>query len=214
MSVPSGEVDIVNMALGFIGSSRVNSISNPVSELETICARHYDDARQNVLREGVWNFAKKRASISRTGTPEFDFTDAYALPNDFVRLLSVGGDTEVLQEQYYDIQQNKQLLIDYNGASSIKIRYIADQTDVAKWDAKFKKCVALQLAVDLAYQVTKSIDVFKMVNAMLLSEMPSAIAIDGQEKPPERIQRSKFLAARRHGPRSGQENPLFFREPN
>lgn len=196
MGLPASEVDICNMALDFIGQPPIASISPPSTTTEILVARHYDDARQAVLRKYVWNFAKKRSTCSRTGAAAFDFPDKYQLPNDFVRLLSVQGDREIEQSTDFDIE-GRELLIDASGAASIKIRYIRDVTDVTLWDAGFRRLVALTLALDLAYQITKKKAVVEQIDALLRLELPDAVSVDGQEVPPRKIQRSKYITARR-----------------
>ena len=197
-AVPASEVEICNLALDRFGERPIANIDNPQTTAEITMARHFAQVRQELLRKYVWNFGKKRASISRSGTPEFDYADKYQLPNDFVRLLSVNGDTEVQQSKDYDIE-GRELLIDASGAASIKIRYIKDVTDVSQWDSLFRTCMILSLALATAYQFTKKKALVDQINGLLAAELPDAVSIDGQEKPPVRIQRSKYLAARQMG---------------
>ena len=91
MGLPASKIDICNMALDYVGQSPVGNIDSPGTPTEILVARHYDDARQNVLRKYCWNFAKTRAKCSRNATPLFDYADSYQLPNDFVRFLSTNG---------------------------------------------------------------------------------------------------------------------------
>lgn len=196
MGLPAAPVDIANMALDLLGQPPVASINPPENtDAAKLVARHYDAVRQAVLRKYVWNFAKKRITCTRNGTPAFDFSDAYALPNDFVRLLSINGDTELQQTTDYDIQ-GRDILLNASGATSVKLRYIRDEKDVNKWDALFRNIVILTLASQCAYQLTKQKSVVERIEGLLKLELPDAVSIDGQERPPQRIQRSKAIAAR------------------
>lgn len=195
MAVPSSPIDICNLALDHFGERSIASINPPSTKPEITMARHYDQVRRELLRKYVWNFAKKRDSISRIGTPAFDFPDKYQLPNDFIRLLSIGGETERTQKREYDIE-GRELLCNGSGAASVTIRYIRDVEDVTKWDSLFIKCMGLSLALDTAYAFSKKKGDVERLNGLLTTELPDAVTIDGQEKPPIRIQYSKYLAAR------------------
>jgi hypothetical protein len=198
MSLPLAPVDIVNLALDHLSQPPITSIDAPTTPEEEICARWYDQVRQMLLREYVWNFAKKRATITRAGDPEFDFDDKYTLPNDCLRVLSIQGDIEVAQEQDYDIE-GRYILLNNGGGSSITLRYISDVTDIQQWDVLFKNIVVLTLALRLAYKFTLKKGVVEQINALLKLDLAKAVSVDGQERPPRRIQRSKYLNARRSG---------------
>lgn len=206
MGAPQSPIDICNMALAHLGEPPIDTISPPVTEREDIVALQYDDARQNVLRKNVWNFAKKRVLASRSGTPTFDYADEYALPSDFIRLLSVNGLSattgsgeaggEISQTLDYDIE-GRSVLLNASGAPTVQMRYIADIETVSTWDPLFRKLVILTLALQLAYTITGKKEMVEQMNALLTRELPDAASIDGQEVPPKRIQRSRALTARR-----------------
>lgn len=196
MAVVAEPIGVINLALDHVGQPPIATIDPPVTKTEILMARHYDTERRRLLRKGVWNFAKRRTSITlQADVPAFDFSDSYLLPNDFIRLLSVKGDKEVLQSQDYDIQ-GKYVFANAEGASSIKLRYIADVTDVALWDAQFLDLLVLYLARSVAYTFTKDEAVVKRLNDLIMVETPETFAVDGQERPPLRIQRSVYRDAR------------------
>lgn len=208
MAEINAAVDICNLALSHLGQKPISGIDSPETQAEAVCALHYNPTRRRLLRDWVWNCAKKRVTLSRTGTPEFDFTDAYALPNDFVRFLSVGGEYEVDQERDYDIEGST-LLINNDGAASAKMRYIYDLKDVKKMDASFIDTLALLLAVRMSYAFTLKKGLRDELRDMLKEELPKAVTVDGQERPPRRIQRSKYLSARRTGSVSSVADPRY-----
>jgi hypothetical protein len=118
------------------------------------------------------------------------------LPSDFIRLISIGGVDETDKELDYDIEGREIL---YNGAAaaSINIRYIADVTDVNLWDALFRDLMVLRLAMKIVFKLTKSTADVDRINKLYTLAIPSAISIDGQERPPKKITRSRTLASRR-----------------
>jgi hypothetical protein len=101
---PNGAIQICNLALDVVGQAvPINSIDAPVTDTEFLLSRHYDQCRQETLREYPWHFATAMAQCTRVGTPLSDYRDEYQLPSDFIRLLSVGGQIEEWQRQDYRI---------------------------------------------------------------------------------------------------------------
>lgn len=200
------EIDLCNRAMDFIGEAPVVSISPPKTSSEKILARNFADTRQEALRAQVWNFAKTASTVSRTNLVDTagDFPDVYQLPNDLIRFVSIAGLGESSYADYpendptrrYDIR-GRQLYYDGGGSASIIIRYVKDVKDLSLWDATAKKLFALMLAANVGYAIGKESTIIARVNSLIGQIAPEAAAIDGQERPPLRIQRSKYLAARR-----------------
>ena len=92
MSQPTASVDICNLALDAIGQLPISSILNPTTQTEDICARQYDPTRRQVLREFIFNFARKTTQLVKTANAPThpEFVNGYSLPNDFIRLLTLG----------------------------------------------------------------------------------------------------------------------------
>jgi hypothetical protein len=200
MGRPASKTDVVNIAATYIGESRVNSIDPATTEREQLFALLYDQVRLDTLREHPWNFASDRALCPRMGTdPAFGFSAQYAIPADFVRLNRVGYDTGSIQYEpatWYALEGRK-ILID-SSANSIPILYVKDFETVAAFDPKFTDVFALRLALQMARATTKSAKVVEEVNSLLTLALATALSIDGQESPPQRIERSRYLDARRY----------------
>ncbi len=200
MTAPGGSVDIANIALDYLAQEHVSDIESPSTEDEDLIALHYDAARQGLLREFVWNFAKVSGTANRQGdAPEASgFADDYNFPAPALRILNVGGEIELDFFYRFDIQ-GRQIYIDNDGAETVNVRFIKDVTDVALFDPLFINILALKLALRLAYKFTQKRNVVQNVKELLSEEIIKAVSIDGQERPPLRISRSKTLSARRSG---------------
>ena len=206
MSTPTTEIHVCNLALRRLGQSPVASISSPTTREEDVCALHYDQTRRKVLRNGIYNFAKNLVILTESGTvePPFGFTTAYKLPNDFIRLLAI-GDISINDDtpaRLYDMAGGH-IYTSSGEDDGLKLHYIFDNTVVATWDPLFVDLLRLQLATDMAYAFTLKASLVKDVREELEIARVAAKAIDGQEKPPRLIERSRFLAARRRGQLSG-----------
>ena len=66
MSQFTSEIDICNDAIARIGGKFINSIDDPTTHTETLCASMYVKNRQIVLRAAPWNFATKIDTIAKT----------------------------------------------------------------------------------------------------------------------------------------------------
>ena len=206
-------VDICNMAMDHLNQKAdISNIKSPVTENEILCARHYYHVLEYLLRNYVWNFAKGRKVIMRDAlnTPEFDFTDAYKLPNDFLRLISY-NDHENLIGLQFDIV-GEHLLLNNNNSPDVRLRYIKRVDDVKLFDSGFVELFSLYLALNLAYKKTaKQTMIDRLAKRIELAEA-KIVSIDGQEKPPVRIQRSKYNRARNMVGTSSASKYLIFKD--
>lgn len=210
MAAPTTDVAICNLALDRVGQAAISSVATPTTTTEDIVARHYDATRREILRKYVFNFSKKYAVLtaSATVTPAFGFGTAYALPNDFVRLLALGDVTVNgdVAAGLYDISDGY-IFTDSGDTAGLNIQYIYDAVTVSKFDALFVQLLKLQLAANLAYKFTLKPSLIQGIISELTDLAASAAAVAGQEKPPRRIERSKWVSARRG--RSGGGDPRY-----
>lgn len=201
MATATSSAEICNLAVDYLGQqeeSLVNSIITPVTNTERLCARWYDVTRRSVLRRKPWNFAIKRVILTMDSTaPVFGFTAAFNLPNDFLRVVTleeVGTfNTSILRD--YQVESN-QLLMNADTGTNLNLRYIFDIVDVTKFDAMFVDLLAVELALRLSFKLTASNTDIQRLNALADEYRAAAAAIDGQERPPIRVERSRALEIR------------------
>lgn len=202
---PASPVDICNLALDRLGQGSIASILAPTKPEEDICARWYDQTRRELLREYIFNFARKPATLTANADAPThpDFSTGYNLPNDLIRLLTIGDRvTGTTPTKSFTISDG--ILYDDDNTdpavAGLQIEYIYDAVTVAKFDSLFIKVLTLQLADNMSGK-------FKGVSAKALEKLSmdlkeahlKASAVSGQEKPPARIQRSRLRDVRRTG---------------
>lgn len=85
------DVDISNLALGFIGDDATVSNLNPPegSAQAEHCARFYPMARDAVLEMHDWGFNTQRTSPALIGSTITEWLYAYQLPSDCLRVIKV-----------------------------------------------------------------------------------------------------------------------------
>ncbi len=198
MAAPNSPIAICRLALDLLKQvSVISSITNPTTTEEKVCARWYDATRRALLRKHFWVFARTRATISRDSvTPAFGYADAYNLPTNFLRLHFIGDDSTNDYTKKYEIE-GRQILLNNSNATSLNIGYIIDAATVSKFDALFVLLLAAELASNMAYSFTGKNTVIERLEATLLRLRTEAKAVNGQDRPPKRIQSSKFQNARR-----------------
>lgn len=215
MSVTSS-TDICNLALDLLSAGNIQDIEGD-SATEEQCKRWYDVTRRKLFREHPWNFATKRIILAADSTdPVFGYSAAFSVPSDFIRLLAISTDLSVDQETLlpttaYGFENNKILLNEYYGSpTSVRLIYIYDNTTVSQFDPLFVDLLAYDLALSLAYKVSESNTNVQRLQEIQKMRSSMAKAIDGQERPPQRIERSRALTARRRAGSTHRTDKIIF----
>ena len=213
--------DICNLALDYLLQTNEESVTNidsPTTQTEVVCARWYDVARKSLLRRHPWNFATKRIVLTAdVNKPAFGYDFAYNLPNDFIRVISLeepDNNAPLLTAQYR--VEGNQLLVgrlvgasQSSGAQSLNFIYIFNETNIVKFDDLFVDTLAIELASKIAYKFTASNTDVQRINSLLDDKLQVARTVDGQERPPTRIERSR-VRQRRRILGSNQRSGIFF----
>lgn len=138
------KVTIGNLALSFIGDSRISDIeedSKPAREIRPV----WDEVRRFVLGKGEWNFAMRRKSLSaRPATvtnPVIGYENAFPLPSDCRRFVEI-----IEPRQVRDCYANEAGEILANTTGPLVIRYVRDVVEPALWSDGFVEAFAFRLA--------------------------------------------------------------------
>lgn len=203
---PSSAVDVCNLALDAVGQAPIASILAPQTPSEDICARWYDHTRRKTLRDYIFNFARKPALLASAKPPVTDpgFANAYALPPDFIRLLTIGDrllyggnvPTQLFNVAQGFIYCDNTAMPDV-GVTGLQIEYIYDAVLVPAFDPDFVEVLALRLGKAISRKFKLSEASKKSLEDDLEEAEMKAAAISGQEKPVRRVQRSRVRDVRR-----------------
>lgn len=170
-------VDCCNSALQRVGAASITSLTDNSPEARA-CSIAYDSNRRDELRKHTWNFAVKRAVLAPDSTaPAFDYTYAFTLPADCLRVLRPAtSDLDWLIE-------GRKILT--NDSSVLNLRYIADITDATQWDSSFYNVIAAALAIDIVEKLTQS----NVKKSALISDYKDCVSdakrVDAFESGPE-----------------------------
>lgn len=199
---PNSAIDICNLALVELKQESVVQLNPPSTMVEQIMALEYHQVRRAVLRKHPWNFAIKRVALTPSSdvTPEFGYSHGYILPNDFIRFVGLyNSEGELIEKTYYDLEDGN-IYYDGEDNTSINLRYVYDIEQVRKFDPLFIDMFKLELAVAVAPKFSGTEARQAAVIKRLEIVSAEAKSIDGQERPPKRRQRSRWLDRRRNYP--------------
>mgnify|MGYP003631327884 CR=1 FL=1 len=165
-------VQIVNNALVKVGANAILSLTED-SEAARAANLIYEQIRDAVLRDHVWNFAKKRIELAQdSDTPAFEFAFQYTLPSECLRVLRM-EDLDMI----YKIENGK-LLTDENPA---KILFIYRVEDVNLFDSMFVEALSARLSAELAVTLAESNTLYQNMMEMYQRKILDARSMDAQE---------------------------------
>lgn len=171
MGFSVSETSICNSALIKVGSPRIADISEQ-SKSGILCQEQYSKLRDQVMAAHPWNFAIKRASLALLpNAPLFDYSNAFRLPDDCLRVLRV---SDPLLE--FKIE-GTQLLCD---SSVVLIRYISQVTDPTQFEPSFLTALEFRLAAELAYGLTQNATLAQTLYQAYVKELAEARSTNSQ----------------------------------
>jgi len=146
---------LCNQALAMIGAKRLNDLDTDNSVEAIQCRTHFEPTRDSLLRSHWWGFASARASLAQdTVSPDFEWSNQFHLPGDFLRLRAVYDDNLPDKITRYSYAIEGQLLL--TNESSVDLRYVRKVTDPTEFDSLFIEVLVLSLAIKLVMPLTQS----------------------------------------------------------
>lgn len=146
------ETQLANLALGHLGEAKIMDLQEDTPAARRV-STSFGLVRDSLLRSHHWNFAIKRASLSRLAAdPLSGFAYQYQLPTDCLRVLEVNGRTGGNDAAAYSLEARAVLTDD----TTVIIRYVARITDTEQWDSQFCDAFGYRLASHLAPGITGS----------------------------------------------------------
>lgn len=91
MTDNAANISLANQSIGLLGSESITS-GVTTDQNYIYCATFFDDARDEILTAGKWNFAKKRAYSIQTTDPLFGYDNAFTPPSDYLKILQIEED--------------------------------------------------------------------------------------------------------------------------
>ena len=187
-------VDIANSALNLLGASTISAFTDDSKNARLINQR-YEPVRNRVFRSHAWNCLHKRVQLAQNSTaPVVEYSHAYALPSDCLRVLKIhNGTTDSITSSIDYKLEGRNIVTD---EGTVFIIYIALDTDPNNYDTYLQESISHQLAADLAYAVTNNATLADKYMTRADERLREARFIDATENSLGTIESSEFTDAR------------------
>jgi len=187
-------VNICNSALNLLGASTISALTDDTKNAR-LCNQRYEPVRNRVFRSHAWNCLHKRVQLAQNSTaPVVEYSYAYALPSDCLRVLKVhNGTTDSIASSIDYKLEGRNIVTD---EGTIYLIYIAIDTDPNNYDTYLQESISHQLAADLAYAVTNNATLADKYMVRADERLREARFIDATENSLGTIESSEFTDAR------------------
>jgi len=184
---------IFNLALAHIGEQEIANFD--VAGAPATQARlQYEITRDEVIHEFPWNFATRYDTATALATaPSWHWQNAYTMPEDYIRVLRIQGDTR-LDWEVADIDDKTVLMC--NLSSPINFKYLRRVTNASRYSPNFVSALAARLAMELVIPLGKRLSLLDALRTIYMSKMSLARTVDSQEKTPEILEANEWIDAR------------------
>ena len=187
-------VNICNSALNLIGASTISALTEDTKNAR-LCNQRYEPVRNRVFRSHNWNCLIKRVQLAQNSTaPVIEYSYAYALPSDCLRVLKIHNATtdSVASNLDYKIE-GKNIVTD---ETTVYVIYIALDTDPNNYDAYLREAISHQLAADICYAITNNATLANNYMARADERLREARFIDATENSLDTVEANEFTDAR------------------
>lgn len=190
----ASEVHIANLALTKLGAKRLLLLSDENNEARTISAL-FNDVRDAELRRHNWSFAIRRAQLmALVEKPAFEYAHQFPLPDDFLKLVSVGDHVIVRGQHKPWVLEGKRLLT--NLQAPLRIRYVRREKDTSLFDPLFIEAFACKLAMEACEALTQSQSKWQQVAQQYERAIQQAKKMDAIERLPDVLPDGEWLDSR------------------
>lgn len=166
------KIFICNAALSSIGANSISSFDDGTVEARR-CAGIYDMQRRALLRDHPWSCAIKRMQLAPVvDKPVWQWSNAFPLPRDFVRMLATNQESFAFENRY--VLANTDVLY---------IKYVYDNDVEDTWDDLLVDAMILKMVHRLCKPITGSSAEGDNAYLELQALMKKARSINGQEYP-------------------------------
>ena len=187
-------VDIANSALNLLGASTITALTDD-SKNARLCNQRYEPVRNRIFRSHSWNCLTKRVQLAQDSTaPVVEFSYAYTLPSDCLRVLKIhtGVTDSIASDIDYKVEGRK---IKTN-EGTVYLVYVALITDPNEYDVYLQEAISHQLAADIAYAVTNNATLANNYMERADERLREARFIDATENSLGTIESNEFTDAR------------------
>jgi hypothetical protein len=170
----SGSTAIANQALTLVGASLISSLTEGTENANIVNAIFNDVVKQTIAM-GNWQTTIKRATLTQTtATPDWGYDYQFQLPTDPLCLIVLEVNDDVKGDIPWEISGDKL----FTNQTTIKIRYVASETNIGILGPLLQMTIAHHLAWKISYKITGDNALANRLRTEFFSLMPTAMARD------------------------------------
>ena len=181
------EVSICNSALLMLGDSLITLLTED-SNRARVCNHFYPQVRDELQEIHPWNFNRKRANLASTDAPLFEFSAAFQVPDDYIRLI----ETDLGTKRRFKVEEDT-IVCD---AETLQIIYNARITDPAKFPQTFRNALEFELKSRIAFSITRDLQIAAAARAEAETELDLAKLIDAKQGSPDLAEANDLIDVR------------------
>ena len=191
------EVQIVNIALSWLGQQSINALTDNQNEAKIMDA-NYATSRDKVLGDHAWTFALRREILAPIAAPtEFGARNKFLIPSDVLRVQRVYRPSTALQnEALMNARWVREGQYIISREESVWAHFIFRETNSDRYSPGFVHALAARLAADTAIVFTENRRMFEQMELMYTDKLNDAIYADGSQGRTEIIRSSKLTGVR------------------
>jgi hypothetical protein len=198
----ASDVEIVNLALGHLGTSKEIALLTEVSDEARFARRFFETARDATLRDFPWPFSSTFVTLGLVATdPTEEWGFSYRYPSNCLtmrRILSGLRTDNRQSEASFKIGSDASGKLIFTDIQDAQAEYTVRVTDALQYPPDFVLAFSLRLAMYMAPKLTAG-DPFRLglrAAQMYLSELSKARATALNEEQPDEEPLSEFERSR------------------
>jgi hypothetical protein len=201
----ANEVQIVNIALSWLGQNQINALGDSQNEAKIMNA-NYATSRDKLLADHAWTFALRREILAPVAAPiEFGTAVKFLIPSDVLRVHRVfrptgGGlsfignviQTNVLQNARWE--REGQFIVARE--EIVWALFIFREVNTDRYSPSFVHALAARLAADTCMVFTENRKMFEQMEALFDTKLADALYSDGSQGRTEIVRSSRLTGIR------------------
>ena len=179
------DISLASRALIRLGASPISSFEDGTAEAE-ITGALFAPVRDTLLSSYSWGFATGQINLTQLSeSPLADYNYAYALPNDFIKSISVGSGGK---GRGLNFRISRGSL--HCNSSNVMLTYIF-RPDEEEFPPYFDAALISKLSAEICIPITESTSRAEVLYRLSEKDLAKARQIDAQQDSPAQIE--KFI---------------------
>ena len=184
------DIGLCSRALVRIGASPISSFDDGTAEAE-IAGSLFSSVRDSLLSAYPWTFATGQVALTKLSeAPIADYQNAFQLPNDFLRAISIGSNDRGRGGRYRIYRG-----VLHSDLDEVTLTYIF-RPEEEEFPSFFDMALISRLSAEFCIPVTESTSRAKTLFDVSAQEFARARQIDAQQDTPNHLENFTLIDVR------------------